>query len=149
MIITTDMFGQIKINKDTIYNFPEGLLGFANETKFTIIDTEDGESPFLWLQSINSPELVFVIMNPSFAFPDYNIEIPKRAREKLEIEKEEDVAVYSILVVAEDMEKITANLSGPIILNINKRLGKQVILDDDRYSTKHYVFQQKTESRSG
>lgn len=142
------MFGEIEIDKETIIDFPEGLLGFEDEKEFTIINTQE-EAPFLWLQSINSPELVFVIMNPFFAFPDYEIKIPKSVQEKLEIESEKDVVIYSILVVPEDMEKMTANLLGPIIINTRKNLGKQVILDDDRYSTKHYVFQQKTESRSG
>lgn len=143
------MFGEIEIDKETIIDFPEGLLGFEDEKEFTIINTQEEEAPFLWLQSINSPELVFVIMNPFFAFPDYEIKIPKSVQEKLEIESEKDVVIYSILVVPEDMEKMTANLLGPIIINTRKNLGKQVILDDDRYSTKHYVFQQKTESRSG
>lgn len=148
MIINTEIFGEIQIDEEKIITFPEGLLGFEDEKRFAIINTEEEKSQFLWLQSIDNLELAFVIINPFFAFPDYELIIPERVQEKLKIKDEKDVAIYSIVVVPEDMEKMTANLLGPIIININKKLGKQVILDDDRYSTKHFVFQQKSESRS-
>lgn len=147
MKISTEIFGQIEIDKEKIIAFPEGLLAFEEEKEFVIINTDD-EAQFSWLQSINTPELAFVIMNPFFAFPDYEIVIPKRVQEKLKIEEEKDVAIYSIVVVPEDMEKMTTNLLGPIVINANRKLGKQIILDDDRYTTKHFVFQQKSESRS-
>lgn len=147
MKINTGIFGEIEIDKEKIITFPEGLLAFEEEKEFVIINIDE-ESPFSWLQSINTSELAFVIMNPFFAFPDYEIIIPKRVQEKLKIEDEKDVAIYSIVVIPEDMEKMTTNLLGPIVINANKKLGKQIILDDDRYTTKHFIFQQKFESRS-
>jgi flagellar assembly factor FliW len=146
MLISTEVFGEIQIDKETIIKFKEGLLGFEEEKEFAIIDTEDKDSPFSWLQSINTPELAFVIINPFYAFPDYEFIVPKKIQEKLEIQDEKDIAIYSIVVIPEDMEKMTANLLGPIIININKKLGKQLILDDNRYSTKHFIFQTKVES---
>ena len=147
MILNTKNFGPIEIDEQKIIHFPEGILGFETEKQFVIINNEDEENPFHWLQSINNPDLAFVIINPFFAYPNYDIVIPETAQEKLKIEDEKDVIVYSILVVPEDMEKMTANLLGPIIINMNEKLGKQVILDDDRYTTKHYIFKQSTEDR--
>ena len=68
-------------------------------------------------------------------------------QDKLNIKDEKDVAVYSIVVVPKDVKKMTANLLGPIIINVKERLGKQVILDDPRYTTKHYIFPQREENR--
>lgn len=147
MILDTKNFGEIEIDEDKIIHFPEGILGFEEEKQFIIINNEDEENPFHWFQSISNPDLAFVIINPFFAYPNYDIIIPETAQEKLKIEDEKDVIVYSIVVVPEDMEKMTANLLGPIIINGNKKIGKQVILDDDRYTTKHYIFKQSLEDR--
>lgn len=148
MKLSTKNFGEIEIQEQDIINFPEGILGFEEEKQFVIINNEDEYNPFHWLQSVQNPELAFVIINPFFVFPNYDIILPKSAQDKLKIEDEKDVAIYSIVVVPEDMEKMTTNLSGPIVINAEKKLGKQVILDDDRYTTKHYVFQQNPQDRS-
>ena len=147
MILNTRNFGQIEIEENKIIHFPEGILGFEQEKQFVIINNEDKENPFHWLQSITNPDLAFVIINPFFVYPNYDIVIPKSAQEKLELEDQKDIGIYSIVVVPEDMEKMTVNLLGPIVININKKLGKQIILDDERYSTKHYIFEQSSEDR--
>ena len=148
MKLNTKNFGEIEIHEQNIIHFPEGILGFEDERQFVIINNEDEQNPFHWLQSIQTPELAFVIINPFFVYPNYDIVIPKSVQEKLKIRTEKDVAVYSIVVVPENVEKMTTNLLGPIIINVNEKLGKQVILDDDRYTTKHYIFQQNSQNRS-
>ena len=148
MKLHTKNFGEIEIDEQKIIDFPEGLLGFEEEKQFVIINTEDEENPFQWLQSVTNPNLAFVIINPFFVYPNYDIVIPKTAQERLKIQNKKDLCIYSIVVVPENIEKMTANLLGPIIININKKLGKQVILDDNRYSTKHYIFKQDLKDRS-
>lgn len=147
MKLNTKNFGELEIDEEKIITFPEGLPGFEGEKQFIIINNEDEENPFQWLQSVSNPELAFVIINPFLVFSDYDINIPRIVQDKLNIEDEKDIAVYSIVVVPKDLKKMTANLLGPIIINVNERLGKQVILDDSRYTTKHYIFQQDVEVR--
>lgn len=143
MKLHTKNFGLLEIEEEKIIAFPEGIPGFEEEKEFVIINNEDEENPFCWLQSINNPDLAFVIINPFLIFSDYTIDLPETVQEKLKIEDEKDVAVYSIVVVPKDLKKMTVNLLGPIIINVRERLGKQVILDDPRYSTKHYIFPQE------
>lgn len=142
MKIETTNFGEIEISEDKIIFFQEGIPAFEDEKEFVIILNEDEENPFHWLQSIKSPELSFVILNPFGIFSDYDILLPETAINKLNIEKEEDATIYSIVVIPEDMTKMTTNLLGPIVINQKKMLGKQVILDDKRYNTKHFIFNQ-------
>lgn len=142
MKLSTKHFGVLDVEEDKIITFPEGIPGFEEENKFIIINNEDEENPFQWLQSVNTMDLAFVIINPFYIFPDYDIIIPDSVQEKLGIESEKDVAIYSIVVVPEDLKKMTVNLLGPIVININKKIGKQVILEDSRYTTKHYIFNQ-------
>lgn len=143
MKLNTKNFGELDIDEKKIISFPEGLPGFEEEKEFVIINNEDEENPFCWLQSVKNPDLAFVIVNPFFVFSDYSVDLSETVQEKLKIKDEKDVAVYSIVVVPEDLKKMTANLLGPIVINVRERLGKQVILDDPRYTTKHYIFPQK------
>lgn len=145
MKIKTANFGEINIAEEKIIHFKEGIPAFEEEKEFIIILNEDKENPFHWLQSVKNSELSFVILNPFEIFSDYDILLPETAINKLNIEKEEDVIIYSMVVVPEDMIKMTTNLLGPIVINTKEMLGKQVILDDERYSTKHFIFNQNSE----
>ena len=140
-------FGEIEINEEDILTFPEGIPGFEDLKKYIIINNPDEENPFDWLQSVDNGDLAFVIINPFFIKPDYDIVIPQSALEKLKIKDESDVVLYSIVVVPEKLEDMTVNLTGPIVINVREKLGKQIILDDKRYTTKHYIF--KTEESRG
>ena len=140
-------FGEIEINEEDILTFPDGIPGFEESKRYIIINNPDEENPFDWLQSVDNGDLAFVIINPFFVKPDYDIIIPESALKKLKIKDESDVSLYSIVVVPEKIEDMTVNLTGPIVINVRERLGKQIILDDNRYTTKHYIF--KTEESRG
>lgn len=142
MKIETLNFGEIEIDENKIIRFQQGIPGFEEEKDFVVILNEDQDNPFHFLQSVTNPELSFVIINPFEMFSDYDLLVPEIAMDTLKIEKEEDVIIYTIVVIPEEMEKMTTNLVGPIIINVEQRLGKQVILDDERYSTKHFIFNQ-------
>ena len=149
MKIRTTNFGEIEIPKDKVIFFQEGIPAFEDEKEFVIILNEDKENPFHWLQSVKNPDLSFVILNPFEIFTDYDLVLPETAIDKLKIEKETDVAIYTLLVIPEDMKKMTTNLLGPIVINTKEMLGKQVILDDERYNTKHYIFNQDEPQEGG
>jgi flagellar assembly factor FliW len=141
MKLNTDYFGEIEINEEEIVDFPDGLLAFEKFKKFVLIDNPDDELPFQWLQCIDDPSLVFVVMNPFLFKKDYEVDIPDSVVKKLEIEDETKVAIYSILVIPDDITKMTANLIGPVIINSINRKGKQIVLDNRKYSTKHFVLE--------
>ena len=146
MKIQTTNFGEIQIDKDKIIKFPEGIPGFENENEFFIILNEDKDNPFHWLQSFNNPNLSFVIINPFEIFEDYDILLPETAKSKLQITNEEDLAIYTIVVMPEDITKTTTNLLGPLVINVEEKLGKQVILEEGKYGTKHLIFNQNPET---
>lgn len=148
MKINTSNFGKIEIEEDKIIVFEEGLPGFEGEKEFVIILNEDKENPFHWLQSTKSPELSFVILNPFERFKDYDVLLPETAINKLKIASEEDIVIYTIVVIPEDIKKMTTNLLGPIVINSKKRLGKQIILEENKYSTKHFILEQEIPKES-
>ncbi len=116
MKINTANFGKIDIDESKIIEFQDGIPGFEDKKKFTVILNEDMDNPFHYLQSVENEDLSFVIINPFDIFPEYEFNIPKVSKEKLHIENEKQVIVYTIVVVPEDIEKMTTNLQGPIII---------------------------------
>lgn len=142
MKIETLQFGEIDIDEKDIISFNEGLLAFEEYKKFIIIDNFDEELPFKTLQSLNEPELSFIIMNPFVFRKDYDFTLSESNIEKLKLESEDDVLVYSLVVIPQEITKMTANLSGPIIINNKTKLAKQIILDNKKYKTKHYIIEE-------
>ncbi|NSW90064.1 MAG: flagellar assembly protein FliW [Firmicutes bacterium] len=145
MVLNTRHFGEIIVQEEAIITFEEGLPGFENVRKFIILDTqnpeeEGNESPFKWLQCVDDPMLAFVIANPFVFRPNYDIELNDEVVELLGIEKEEDVVLYAIAVVPEDIRKISINLKAPLVINVRNMKGMQAILDTDKYSIRHYIM---------
>lgn len=133
----------MQIEKEKVISFPEGIPAFEEEKEFVIILNQD--SPFSYLQSVKNKDLSFIIIDPFEIFSDYDIIIPETAKNRLKIEKPEDVMVYTIVVIPENIENTTTNLLGPIVINTKEMLGKQVILDDARYNTKHLIFKKDSQ----
>ncbi|WP_369354349.1 flagellar assembly protein FliW [Lysinibacillus capsici] len=129
MKIKTKFLGEIEINYDDIVKFNEGLPGFRDEQEFILIPL-DVDIPLLILQSVKNAEIGFILAYP-FAFKaDYAFDISEEDRNDLQIEEEQDVVAYSIVTMNEKFADSTLNLLAPVIININKRLGKQIVLLD-------------------
>ncbi len=140
MILNTKHFGEIELKEEGILLFEEGLPGFDQIKKFIIIDSMEEDSPFKWLQSIDEPQLAFAVVNPFIFKEDYDFILSDDTVDKLGILQESDVAVYSIIVVPKDLEKISMNLKAPIVVNTENRKAAQIILDTDKYTVRHYIL---------
>lgn len=138
--VQTTRFGEIEILKEKLYTFPDGIPGFAECKKFCILDNNKN-TLFKWLQSINKPELAFVIFDPFIIKKDYNVYITDDELKILEIEKKEDVIVTAILTIPKGKPKeMTANLKAPLIFNIKKKKGMQIILTDSNFPLEYPVW---------
>lgn len=142
MILKTKHFGEIEINENAIITFESGLPGFETLKEFILIDNGDQTSPFKWLQCVNEPQVAFAVANPFMILTGYDIDIPEEAVAELDLKDAGDVLVYAIVVVPQDITKISMNLKAPIIINgINKK-GAQIILDTGKYSVRHYILEE-------
>lgn len=142
MLIETKYHGQIDVDEKEVITFEHGIPGFLDEKKFILLPFSD-DSQFMIMQSVETPQLGFVLTNPFHFFQEYDIEIPDYVVEELKIASERDVAIYSILTVQEPFEKTTANLQAPIVINDMKKLGKQCILSNPSYTTRHQFVPEK------
>lgn len=127
MKIQTKFIGAVEVNEADIVSFPEGIPGFTDQKQFAIIPL-NSDSPFLILQSIELPQLGFMIATPYAFKKDYTFDLPQAEVEQLKIEKPEDVVVYGILTLRDTLVRSTINLLAPIIVNAKHQVAKQIVL---------------------
>jgi flagellar assembly factor FliW len=137
MKLQTKFEETIEIKESDILNFEQGLPGFKEEKQFVLIPMEG--TPFSILQSVVTTELAFVTADPFVFFKDYDFELSTSVQEQLQIKKSTDVFVQVILTVSEPFEKSTANLQAPIVINQKNKAGKQVLLTDAIYQSRHFL----------
>ena len=133
MKIDTTRFGTIEIDEKKILFFVKEILGFYGIKKFIVIDHPGKpDIPFKWLQSVEIPEVAFLITDPHIFYPEYKPDIDAHDRRELDITEDKDLAIVSIVTVPhEDPHKVTINLKGPILINLKNRKAKQKILNKD------------------
>ncbi len=141
MKITSLRFGTLEIPEDKIISMPKPILGFEQLTRYCIIEREDSE-PFLWYQSVEDPSVAFIVVNPLFFYPDYRIEVNPKEIEELKVSDVRAVETYVIVTIPTDPRNMTANLQGPILINTETRLAKQMILVNSDYRVKHFILGQ-------
>lgn len=142
MQLETRHFGAIEIDENDIIDFSEGIPGFEDVKKFVIISSDEEGSPFKWLQSVDMPSLAFVIINPKVFKADYVVDVTDNEVGDLSIDDPNNVLIYSIVVVPEDISKMTANLKAPVLINTENNRGKQVIMEKGDYPIKYFFMEE-------
>nr|WP_295973925.1 flagellar assembly protein FliW [uncultured Bacillus sp.] len=143
MIIETKFHGRQTVADNEVIHFDSGIPGFPDEKKFGILTLE--HTPFLVLQSVQTTDIAFIIMDPFLTFPDYEFDLPDEVLKGLQVKENKEIAVFVILTIQEPFEQTTANLQAPIILNQGNHKAKQYILNRSPYTTKHLIIQPSVE----
>lgn len=126
----------------------EGLFGFDGKERFVLMPQAKGEaSPFLWLQSLDDPDLAFLCIDPRFFRPDYVPLLPPSEWEALGTTPDEAV-ILVLVVVPEDPKEMTANLLGPLVFSPKTRRGRQVVSQDPNHRVRHKVLEELAELRA-
>ena len=139
MQLDTAHFGKIEINKEDFIYFPEGIPGFENSKKYALIGNDSGEAVFFWLQSVDVPELCFVVTDPFMVYDGYGVDVDDEDVELLKITDTNKVLSLTIVIIPEDINEIRVNLKAPILINMEKKLGKQIIQKNDNLPIRYYL----------
>ena len=141
MNIKTSRFGEVEIDADAVISMPEGMLGFSEITRYVLIQHRDG-SPFLWYQAVDEPNLAFVVVDAFTFFPDYEVVMSSQDVDVLGCAKPGDLAVFLVVVIPDNPEDMTANLRGPLVINVGNQVARQVVLTDEKYSPHHSIMEE-------
>ena len=134
--IYTSRFGEIEVDEAKVVHFKDGIPAFEDEHEFIILPYEE-ESPYYFMQSLQSPDLAFLLTIPFLFFNDYSFEIDDETMKELDIKTQDDVFYYSMITIPNgSVRYMTANLLAPIVLNSENMKAKQVV----NYTTKHRLF---------
>ncbi|HEY3269351.1 MAG TPA: flagellar assembly protein FliW [Armatimonadota bacterium] len=136
MIVETSRFGRVEVDPCNVIEIPRGLIGFPPEQRFILFEHKPGE-PFRWLQSLDDPALALVVVDPHIFFPDYEAEISEEEARALGIDDPGEAQILTTVTVRRSMGQITTNLLGPLVISLRNGRGAQLVLDGDRYTTRH------------
>ena len=140
-IMTRD-YGTVQIDESAVIRFEDGIIGFEDYRDYVLLDDGSGQSPFRCLQSIDESELAFILIDPFSVKPDYELAIDDALSERLSIASGESAAVFAIVVVPEDVKKMSFNLKAPLIINADLKIGAQYIVDRSDYGVRHLIFEE-------
>ncbi len=136
----TEKFGTIEVDEANIIQFVAPILGFDHDHRFTLLPHRD-ESPFLWLQSMDSSGLSFVVTSPAQFNVPYEIEIPENVVETLAIEAAEEVIVLTLVTIPDGNPSLmTTNLLAPIVINQRTMKAMQIVLDNPAFDIRYRLI---------
>lgn len=127
-------FGELEYDPASTLLFPEGLLGFENLRHFVVMPNEK-EGPLFWIQSIEEPQVAFILTDPTGFFFDYKIVPDGRERQKLGIEESDECFVVAVVTVPPE-RNITLNLAAPILFAPKTNRALQVVLEGHQFSSR-------------
>jgi len=139
--ILTKFFGKIDCESDGVYSFPSGLPGFEEQQSFFFL-TVPGSEPLLFLQSLTTRNLCFILLPILVVNPNYRLELTLEELSELQLPRDrtpvigEDVLCAAI-VCSGHGESPTANLMAPVVVNLQNKTGMQVIHGESGYSHRH------------
>lgn len=139
MKINTVRFGEIDIAEEKILTFQDGLAPFYSSIRFTIISSEETE-PFLWLQSLDEPDVALAVINPFKLFPEYTPLVNEADLERIGSPADEDILVLTVAVIPHKYENMTTNLVSPILINSQNNQARQTVMENSNYMVKQPIF---------
>ncbi|MDR0453075.1 MAG: flagellar assembly protein FliW [Treponema sp.] len=145
MKVSTKPYGVIEVDERQRIEFPMGLFGFESYKDFAILDAD--RQPFYWLQSLEVQDLAFILVNPFLFRPDYELDIGDEELKDIGISSPDKALVFSIVTIPAAGGPMTANLQGPLIINREQRIGRQAVLTDSRWKTKHNIVEELAAAR--
>ena len=133
MKAATRLFGEIEIDESKIITFEDGIIGFPDMKKFTLIfdEEKEGRPSISWLQSMDEPEIAFPVMDPLFVCAAYNPSVEDELLKNLGTIKEDNLYVLVTVTVPQDIKELAVNLKAPIVINTDTRKASQIIVEDD------------------
>lgn len=118
--------GRQRIDMDKVIFFPRGLMGFEDKRQFTLLKLRE-DAPFLILQSLQDPGLGLLVGDPYTFLPEYRIKIGDAEQNLLQVKSAKELAVLvTVSIPPGHPERTSLNLTGPILINHDARIGLQV-----------------------
>lgn len=143
MNIETKAFGEVEIAEDKIITFENGIIGFPELKKFTLLhDEEQGAGAGIrFLQSIDEAGFAMPVMDPLLVKPDYDPEVDDELLAGLGTLTDENILVLVTVTIPSDLTQMSVNLQGPVVINVDERKACQLIVESSAYPVKFPIYE--------
>lgn len=142
MKVKTKIFGEVEIADEKIITFENGIIGFPDLKKFALIhDEEKGTNAGIrFLQSLDEPAFAMPVMDPLIVKPDYAPEVNDELLAGAGKVTEDNILVLVTVSVPGDLTKMSVNLQGPFVINVEEHKACQVIIEGGIYPVKFPIY---------
>lgn len=135
LVVASDVLGPLTVGRAELLQFPQGLYGFPECHGWVLVPTKrDG---LFWLQSTQHAPLAFLLVDPFTHFPGYAVDLSAADLARVGTSEPSEIVVLAVVTVgSRDGAPPTANLQGPVVLNMHGRQGFQIVLSVEGYGTR-------------
>lgn len=145
----TKYFGEIEYDDDDVLHFASGLFGFEEERQFLLLPFEGQQGMLLCLQSLQTPQLAFMVMDPFLLKPGYTPVLQPGELRTMGADTSAELCYYVLCVVRRPVQDSTVNLQCPIVIHADTRRAAQVILESPEYGMRHCLSEFGTKEADG
>ena len=140
-LIRDRRFGALAISRNSVLDFPRGLLGFGEFHSFGIADLSDPRyAQFKVLQCLEDHQLAFLVLplDPNTGFID-RADLDA-ACDSLLVDID-DLVIMLVVTVrkTEQGTSITANLRAPLLIDSKTHTGYQYVMRSERYPVRFQI----------
>jgi flagellar assembly factor FliW len=129
MKLVHQQLGIFDVSEEKIIHFPNGIIGYENLSRFAILSDENWH-PFSWLVSLDDNNFCFPIIDPFTLSKKYQSTFPFEIFRSLKPSNSHS-DVYCVVTIQGNNGNVTINLKGPILVDYNRKEGKQIILSPE------------------
>ena len=129
MLLETSRFGAVDVEVEDILHFPDGLIGLEDQRHWVLLADEENDS-LGWLQSVKSSHVALPVVSPRRFASDYQVRIVRSQLAPLSLGSADQAFVLN--VINRHGDQFTVNLQAPVIINLDRRLGRQVVTLDEQ-----------------
>lgn len=137
VVVDSLLLGPLEIRMDTVLTFPAGVPGFELLQRYALVETQRDE--LVWLQSVDEPSLTFLLSDPFALVPGFEVDVPHADLVALGAGASQGSLLVLAVTQLHGGVPVSANLQSPIVIDRERRTGRQVVLPDSRYGMQHPI----------
>ncbi len=136
--ISSLVLGEVHVTHDVVMHFSTPLWGFPSHTAFALLPA--ARSGLWWLQSMTGEGVTFLLADPFVLDQAYEIDLGETERQSLHIETPADaLSLVMVSLPQQENEGATANFRAPLVFNVARRAGLQVVSRDEAHELRRPI----------
>jgi flagellar assembly factor FliW len=128
MNIESTRFGRLQVEPEELLEFPSGLYGLE-QCKHWVLLADAQNDALGWLQCTTRPDVAVAVVTPRRFVRGYQVRVPRTELTPLGLDDVRDAKV--LVIVGRNDRSITLNLKAPLVINLKKQIGRQVVVNND------------------